>query len=66
LYRFDIKVMPGTRKKKLGLAIKEMALASLRKVLREEAIFNLVHILHGPPVERGHPKISLPRHCPMG
>jgi hypothetical protein len=31
LYRFDIKVMPGTRKKKLGLAIKEMVLASSGK-----------------------------------
>jgi len=35
---------PG--KKNLRLAIKGMALASPEKVLREEAILNLVHVLH--------------------
>ena len=49
LYSFDIKVMLGLRKKNFRLAIKEMALASLRKVLREKAIFNLVHVLHERP-----------------
>jgi len=31
LYNFDIKLMPGSWKKKLKLAIKEMALASSGK-----------------------------------
>jgi len=38
------------RKKNLGLAIKEMALASSERVLREDAILNLVHVLHESPV----------------
>jgi len=45
LYSSDIKVMFGPRKKKLRLAIKEMVLASSRKVWSEEAIFNLVCVL---------------------
>ncbi len=36
-------------KKKLRLAIREMALASSGKVLREEEILNLVHDLHTRP-----------------
>jgi hypothetical protein len=38
--------MDDPRKSKLRRAIKEMALASSGKVLRGEAIFNLVHVLH--------------------
>jgi len=38
---------PG--KKNLRLSIKEMALASSKKVLREEAILNPVHVLHRRP-----------------
>jgi hypothetical protein len=41
--------MDDPREKKLRLTIKEMAIASSRKVLREEAIFNLVHDLHTRP-----------------
>jgi len=37
--------MDDPRKKNLRLAIKVMALVSSGKVLREEAIFNLVHVL---------------------
>jgi hypothetical protein len=58
--------MDDPRKKNLRLAIEGMALASLKKMLREKAILSFVNVLHGPPVEQGHPKISLPRHCPMG
>ena len=36
-------------KNNLRLAIGEMALASLEKVSRGEAIFNLVHVLHERP-----------------
>jgi len=42
-------MMPGPRKKNLRLAIKKMAIASPEKVLREEAIFNLAHVLHERP-----------------
>jgi len=38
--------MDDPREKKLRLAIKEVALASSGKVLRGEAIFNLVHFMH--------------------
>jgi hypothetical protein len=58
--------MDDPRKKNLRLIIKETEFASLKKVLREKAILSFVNVLHGPPVEQGHPKISLPRHCPMG
>ncbi|TET67023.1 MAG: hypothetical protein E3J56_13560 [Candidatus Aminicenantes bacterium] len=37
-------------KKKLRLAIKGIVLASSEKALKEEAIFNLVHVLHTRPV----------------
>ena len=49
LCSFDVKMMPGPRKKNLRLAIKKMAIASPEKVLREEAIFNLAHVLHERP-----------------
>jgi hypothetical protein len=42
--------MDDPRKNKLRRAIKEMAIASSGKVLRGEAIFNLVHDLHIRPV----------------
>ena len=42
--------MLGLKRKNLRLAIKERALASSRKVLRKEAIFNLVHVPHIRPV----------------
>jgi len=38
--------MTDPQKRNLRLATKERALASIGKSLREEAIFNLVHILH--------------------
>jgi len=41
--------MFGPRKKKLRLAIKKMALASLEKALKEEAMLNPVHVLHERP-----------------
>jgi len=44
--------MDDPREKKLRLAIKEMAIASSGKVLRGEAIFNLVHVLHERPVSQ--------------
>jgi len=37
-------------KKKLRLALKGMSLASSEKALKEEAIVNLVHVLHERPV----------------
>jgi hypothetical protein len=42
--------MTGPRKKKLRLAIKEVAFASSGRVLRGEAISNLVLVLHERPV----------------
>jgi len=41
--------MFGPRKKNLRPVIKKIALASSRRVLREEAIFILVHDLHTRP-----------------
>ena len=41
--------MNDSRKKDLRPAIEEMALTSLEKVSRGEAIFNLVHVLHERP-----------------
>jgi hypothetical protein len=38
--------MDDPSKKSLGLSIKEMALASSGRVLREEVILNPVHVLH--------------------
>ncbi len=41
--------MDDPREKNLSLAIKEMALASSERVLREEAIPCFVHVLHERP-----------------
>jgi len=41
--------MDDPRKNKLRLAIKEIPLASLEKVLTEEAIPGFVHVLHERP-----------------
>ena len=38
--------MDAPRKKNLRIAIKEMVFALSRKALREEAILNLVYVLH--------------------
>ena len=42
--------MDDPRENKLRLAIKEVARTSSRKVWSEEAISNLVHVLHERPV----------------
>ena len=42
--------MDDPRENKLRREITAMALTSSRKVLRKEAIFNLVHVLHTRPV----------------
>jgi len=44
-HRFDINVMPRPRKKNLRFAIKEMALASIRKRGGGKAVFNHMHFL---------------------
>jgi len=48
-------------KKKLRLAIKGIVLASSEKALKEEAIFNLVHVLH----ERLYNNSQIQNPCPV-